>query len=306
MGGSAIEVVEVGPRDGLQNIDAVMRTADKCRWIVAEHACGVREIEVASFVPPRLLPQMADAAEVVRFARTLPGLTVAALVPNLRGALDAVAAGTHKISVPVSVSPAHSMANVRKTPGQMVEEVRRICLARRERGMAVAIEAALATAFGCTIQGVVAEDDVLRVAEACLEAGVDHVGLSDTVGYANPAQVARVFGRVRRIAGDRLAGAHFHDTRGLGLANVAAALDSGITSFDASLGGLGGCPFAPGASGNVATEDLVFMLESMGLRTGVDLPGLIETRRILEQTLPGPLHGSLARAGLPKGFCPAA
>lgn len=302
MSGVAIEVVEVGPRDGLQNIDVVMSTADKCRWIAAEHACGVREIEVASFVPARLLPQMADAAEVVRFARTLPGLEVAALVPNLRGALDAVAAGTHKISIPVSVSPAHSRANVRRTPAEMVEEVRRICLARRQHGMPVAIEASLATAFGCTIQGAVPEDDVLRIAEACLEAGVDRVGLSDTVGYANPAQVARVLGRVRAVVGDRLAGAHFHDTRGLGLANVVAALETGIRSFDASLGGLGGCPFAPGASGNVATEDLVFMLASMGLRTGIDLSGLIETRRILEQALPGPLHGSLARAGLPKGF----
>jgi hydroxymethylglutaryl-CoA lyase len=301
-----IAVVEVGLRDGLQNIDVVMPTAAKCRWIAAEHACGMREIEVASFVPPKLLPQMADAAEVVRFARTLPGLIVAVLVPNLRGALDAFAAGVHKIGMPVSVSPAHGLANVRKTPAQMIDEVRRVCEARRQRGLDVEIEADLATAFGCTIQGPVPEDDVVRMADACLAAGVDRLGLADTVGYANPAQVRRLFARVRAVAGDKLAAAHFHDTRGLGLANVVAALECGITSFDASLAGLGGCPFAPGASGNVTTEDLVFMLESMGLKTGIDLPGLIATRRILEDTLPGPLHGNLARAGLPKGFGQAA
>jgi hydroxymethylglutaryl-CoA lyase len=297
-----IEVVEVGLRDGLQNIDAVMPTAVKCRWIAAAHACGMREIEVASFVPARLLPQMADAAEVVGFARSRPGLTVAALAPNLRGALDAVAAGVHKIGMPVSVSAAHSMANVRKTPAQMVDEVARVCAARKERALDVAIEADLATAFGCTIQGPVPENDVVRMAEACLAAGVDRLGLSDTVGYANPAQVRRLFARVRAVAGQQLSAAHFHDTRGLGLANVVAALECGIASFDASLGGLGGCPFAPEASGNVTTEDLVFMLESMGLKTGIDVSGLIAARRILEETLPARLHGNLARAGLPKGF----
>ncbi len=302
-----VEIVEVGPRDGLQNLDVVMPTADKCRWIAAEHAAGVREIEVGSFVPPKLLPQMADTAEVVAFARTLPSLRIATLAPNVRGALDAIRAGTDKIGVPISVSPEHSLSNVRKTPMQMVEELAKICKARDESGAAVEIEGALSTAFGCTMAGAVQEDDVLRIAEACLRAGIDSLALADTVGYANPAQVRRLFERVRGIAGDKLTSGHFHDTRGLGLANVMAALETGIRSFDATLGGLGGCPFAPGATGNVSTEDLVFMLESMGLRTGIDLAKLIETRKILEQALPGrPLYGSIARAGLPKGFRQAA
>jgi hydroxymethylglutaryl-CoA lyase len=302
-----VEVVEVGPRDGLQNLDVVMPTAEKRRWIAAEHAAGVSEIEVGSFVPAKLLPQMADSAEVVAFARTLPGLRVAALAPNARGARAAIAAGAHKIGVPISVSTAHSLSNVRKKPMEMVEELRQICKLRDETAPGVEIEAALSTAFGCTMQGQVPEDDVIRLAEACVTAGADSLALADTVGYANPAQVRRLFERVRAVAGTKLTGAHFHDTRGLGLANALAALETGIRSFDATLGGLGGCPFAPGATGNISTEDLVFMLESMGLNTGIDLAKLLETRRILEQALPGlELHGSVARAGLPKGFRQAA
>jgi len=302
-----VEVVEVGPRDGLQNLDVVMPTAEKCRWIAAEHAAGVREIEVGSFVPAKLLPQMADTGEVVAFARTLPQLKIAALAPNVRGAIDAIKSGAHKIGVPISVSHAHSVSNVRKTPMEMVEELAKICKTRDDLGAKVEIEGALSTAFGCTMQGEVKEDDVLRIAEACLKAGIDSLTLADTVGYANPVQVRRLFERVRGIAGDKLEGAHFHDTRGLGLANAMAALEAGIRSFDATLGGLGGCPFAPGATGNISTEDLVFMLESMGLKTGIELGKLIETRKILEQALPGRrLHGSIARAGLPKGFRQAA
>jgi hydroxymethylglutaryl-CoA lyase len=303
----AVEVVEVGLRDGLQNLDVVMATADKCRWIAAEHAAGVREIEVGSFVPPQLLPQMADAAEVVAFARTLPGLSVAALVPNRRGARDAIGAGVHKIGIPVSVSPAHSLANVRKTPAEMIAEVANICRMRAETAPSTKIEVGLATAFGCTIQGAVPEDDVVRLAQACVAAGVDSVALADTVGYANPSQVRRLFTRVRAEIGDRLEAGHFHDTRGLGLANVMAALGAGVRCFDSSLAGLGGCPFAPGASGNVATEDLVFMLESSGFATGIDVAALIDARRLLETALPGrTLHGALARAGLPKTFRQAA
>ena len=197
-----VEIVEVGPRDGLQNLDVVMPTADKCRWIKAEHAAGVREIEVGSFVPPKLLPQMADTAEVVAFAHTLPGLRIATLAPNVRGALDAIKAGTHMIGVPISVSPEHSLSNVRKTPMQMVEELEKICNARDENGADVEIEGALSTAFGCTMAGEVKEDDVLRIAEACLRAGIDSLALADTVGYANRVQERRLFERVRGIAGD--------------------------------------------------------------------------------------------------------
>ncbi len=298
-----VDVVEVGLRDGLQIIERVVPTAGKLTWLEAEHRCGVRRFEVASFVPPRLMPQMADARDVVVAAKRLPGIAVHALVPNLKGAEAAIEAGADALMVPVSASEAHSRANVRRTPAEMVEELARIRRLRDEAGRFVRIDAGISTAFGCTIQGEVPEDDVVRLSEACLAAGADTVALADTVGYADPAQVRRLFTRVREVAGDRLASAHFHDTRGLGLANVVAALDVGIRSFDASLGGLGGCPHAPGASGNVATEDLAFMLEAMGYDTGIDLGGLIDTQRLLAGLLPGqPLHGKLAAAGLPKTF----
>ena len=296
-------ISEVGPRDGLQSVKATMATADKCRWIAALHAAGLREIEVASFVPARLLPQMADAAEVVRFATTLPGLTVMALVPNRRGAEAALAAGVHKLTVPVSASQAHSLANVRKTPEEMIEEVRAISELRREVAPHVLLEANISTAFGCTLQGAVPEDDVMRLAAACIAAGANESGLSDTVGYANPAQVGRMFQRLRAEIGEHAGAAHLHNTRGLGLANCLAAWDAGVTTFDSSLAGLGGCPYAPGASGNVVTEDLVFMFEAMGVRTGVDIERLIQAREPLAAGLPGePLYGSTPDAGLPKGF----
>ena len=296
-------ISEVGPRDGLQAVKAVMPTADKCRWIDALYASGIREIEVASFVPARLLPQMADAAAVVRHALTLPGLTVMALVPNLRGAQAALAAGVHKITLPVSASAAHSLANVRKTREEMVDEVRRIAELCRDTAPHVKMEAGISTAFGCTLQGAVAEDDVVWLATAVIEAGADESGLSDTTGMANPAQVRRLFQRVRAAIGDRTGAAHLHNTRGLGLANCLAAYDVGVRTFDASLAGLGGCPYAPGASGNVVTEDLVFMFEAMGVPTGINLERLIAARAPLAVALPAePLYGMTPEAGLPLGF----
>ncbi len=298
-----VMISEVGPRDGLQSVKACMPTADKLRWIDALYAAGVREIEVASFVPARLLPQMLDAAEVVRHAITLPGLTVMALVPNRRGAEAALAAGVHKLTVPVSASAAHSLANVRRTREEMVEEVRAIAALRQGLAPHVQLEVGVSTAFGCTLQGLVAEDDVIRLAAQCIAAGADEAGLSDTVGYANPAQVRRLFRRLRAEIGRHAGAAHMHNTRGLGLANCLAAYDEGVRTFDASLGGLGGCPHAPGASGNVVTEDLVFMFEAMGLRTGIDLEKLVAARAPLMAGLPGePLYGLIPEAGLPKGF----
>lgn len=292
-------ISEVGPRDGLQSIQAVMPTAAKRAWIDALHAAGLREIEVGSFVPAALLPQMADTAEIVEHARTKAGLTVMALVPNRRGAQAAIAAGVHKITLPVSASESHSRANVRKTREQMVQEVREVVALRNGSAPQVHVEAGVSTAFGCTIEGAVSEDEVLRLAEALAEAGVDEVGLSDTTGMADPAQVRRLFTRLKAAIGERSGAAHLHNTRGLGLANCLAAYEAGVRTFDASLGGLGGCPYAPGASGNVVTEDLVFMFESMGLHTGVDLEGLMRAREVLHQALPGePLYGMTPAAGL--------
>ena len=292
-------ISEVGPREGMQSVKATMPTAAKLRWIDALVAAGLREIEVASFVPPRLLPQMADAAEVVRqtVARH-PGITVMALVPNLRGAEAAIVAGAHKLTLPVSASHAHSLANVRCTPDEMVETLRAICRLRDDRAPNVAVEAGVSTAFGCTLQGVVEEDEVIRIAVACAEAGAGDVGLSDTTGMANPAQVRRLFTRLHAELGDKAGAAHMHNTRGLGLANCLAAWDVGVRTFDSSLAGLGGFPYAPGASGNVVTEDLVFMFEAMGVRTGVDLERLIAARGPLADGLPGePLYGMVANLG---------
>jgi hydroxymethylglutaryl-CoA lyase len=298
-----VHISEVGPRDGLQSVKATMPTADKCRWIGALAAAGLREIEVGSFVPARLLPQMADVAEVVRHALTLPGLRVMALVPNRQGAQAALAAGVHKLTLPVSASEAHSLANVRKTREQMLDELRAVVALRNATAPGVPVEVGLSTAFGCTLQGVVAEDEVIRVALACAEAGADEVGLSDTTGMANPAQVRRLFTRLRAELGPRAGAAHLHNTRGLGLANCLAAFDVGVRSFDSSLAGLGGCPHAPGASGNVVTEDLVFMLEAMGVSTGIDLAALMAAREALRAGLPGePLYGMTPEAGLPLGW----
>src|SRR3972149_2102963 len=286
---SDVLICEVGPRDGLQNAKHLMPTAAKKRWISALAAAGVREIEVGSFVPPKLIPAMADTAEIVAHARTLGGVKVVALAPNVKGFERAVAAGAHKVTFPVSASRKHSESNVRMSPEQMVEEVRK-CAALRGTG-GPEIEGAVSTAFGCTLQGEVAEDEVVRLA-VMLAGFCDGVALADTVGYANPAQGRRMFRRVRSEIGDKLEGAHFHDTRGLGLANALAAWEEGVRSFDSSMGGLGGGPFAPGASGNVITEDLVFMFESMGVRTGIDLQKLFAARAVLTEGLPDePVYG---------------
>lgn len=302
-------VSEVGPRDGLQSIQRTLPTAAKLEWIRAEAAAGVREIEVGSFVPPSILPQLADTGEVVVAARTVPGLRVAVLVPNLRGAQAAVAAGAHKITLPLSVSETHSLRNLRRTHAQVYAEVAaiRTMLADVPVAERPVFEGSLSTAFGCTLEGRITLAQVQRAAERLMRAGCDEVGLADTAGYANPAQVREWIRGVRSTVGDQsLTGIHVHNTRGLGLANVLAALDAGLTTVDSSLGGIGGCPFAPGASGNVVTEDLVYMLESMGLRTGIDLPQLLEVRRRLAEHLPGePLYGFVPEAGLPLGFAPA-
>jgi hydroxymethylglutaryl-CoA lyase len=295
----AIHICEVGPRDGLQNAKHLMPTEAKKAWIRALADAGIHEIEVGSFVPPKLIPAMADTGDIVDFAIKIPNLKVVALAPNLKGFQRALEAGAHKVTFPVSASHQHSVSNVRMTPDQMVEEVRR-CAQFPHPG--VEIEGAVATAFGCTLQGKVDEAEVVRLA-AVLAEFCDSVALADTVGYANPAQVRRLFEKVKKAIGPKLEGAHFHNTRGLGLANALAAYEVGVRSFDSSMGGLGGCPFAPGASGNVITEDLVFMFESMGVDTGVDFDKLMKARELLVKGIPDePIYGHTPQAGLPKGF----
>ncbi len=301
-----VYVSEVGTRDGLQNVDTIMPTDAKKAWIAAEAAAGVPEIEVGSFVPARILPQLADTADLVAFARTLPGLSVAVLAPNLHGVRAALESGAHRISVPLSVSETHSLANVKKTHERMFEEIAAMVAAIAERPLdgRPALEVSLSTAFGCTLEGTVPEDRVVAMAERAIELGADEVGLSDTTGYGNPAQVRRLTRRIHAAVGTRrMTGIHLHNTRGQGLANVLAALDEGLSTIDSSLGGLGGCPFAPGASGNIVTEDLVFLLESMGLRTGIDIERLLAVRDGVRAALPDEtLYGFVADAGLPRGF----
>jgi hydroxymethylglutaryl-CoA lyase len=331
-----VVVTEVGMRDGLQSIARTMPTEFKRRWIDAAYAAGVRHMEVASFVPAKLLPQMADADAVIAYALTYDDLIVSALVPNLKGAQRALEAGVHRIVAPISVSAAHSLANVRKTPAEMIDAfaamrelidsaasdagVRTDAGTRagtgaeagtaangqintRPRGRRVELVAGLSTVFGCTLQGAVPYADIAAIARAAAQAGADVIALGDTTGEATPRQVGEIIERVRDAVGDTLRSLHFHDTRGLGLANTLIALQHGIREFDASLAGLGGCPHAPGATGNVNTEDLVFMLDSMGYDTGIDLTRLLASRAVLADALPGePLYGYLARAGLPTQF----
>ena len=305
--GTAVTVREVGLRDGLQILPRTMPTAQKLQWIRGAHDAGLRELEVGSFVPPKLMPQLADTAELVAFAQTLPGLTASVLVPNLKGAERAIDAGAHAMLLPLSASHAHSLANLRKTPDEAADEIARMRDLRDARASRCAIEVGVSTAFGCTIQGKVEPDEVLRLIERALGNGAEAIGLADTVGYADPLAVTQLFAQARRLAGERLSCAHFHDTRGLGLANVYAAWTTGIRRFDACLGGLGGCPHAPGASGNVTTEDVAYLFASMGVPTGLHFDRLIALRTQLAGWLEGEtLHGTLWRAGLPKTLTAAA
>ncbi|MFC5500155.1 hydroxymethylglutaryl-CoA lyase [Caenimonas terrae] len=302
-----VSICEVGPRDGLQIVHQRMATDVKLRWIAQLAASGLREIEVGSFVSPRLVPQMADTGEVVKGALEIAGLTVCALAGNLRGAISAYEAGAHVVAIPISVSDSHSRANVNKSTDEQVEAVRQIVDWVRAQSRPMRIDAAAATAFGCSMEGDVPQARVAKVARALADTGVDCIALADTVGYAHPAQIRSVVRATQDAIGARLVKLHLHDTMGLGLANALAGLEEGIRSFDSCLAGLGGCPFAPGASGNIVTEDLVFMLESMGFGTGIDLQQLIGARTLLAQALPDePLRSGVAAAGIPKTFHPQA
>lgn len=301
-----ILISEVGPRDGLQNCAAVMPTDVKKRWIRGLYDAGVREIEVGSFVPAKLFPQLANTAEIVAYAKTLPDLTVLALIPNLRGAQAALDAGVDAVTLPLSASETHSLKNMRQSHDQVIENVKaiRALFDSAPAHSRPRFEAGVSTAFGCSIEGIVPEAKVLELSERLVEAGVDELGLSDTVGYAQPLQVKRLIKKVREIAGaERVKSVHLHNTYGLGIANAFAAYEEGIEVFDSSQGGLGGCPASPGASGNIVTEDLVYMFEAMGVDTGIDLEALMDCRKYLKEGLPDePLYGMTPNAGLPKGF----
>jgi len=301
-----ILISEVGPRDGLQNCKGVMPTDVKKRWIKGLYEAGLREIEVGSFVPPKLFPQLADTAEIVAFAKTLPGLTVLALIPNLRGAQGALAAGVDAVTLPLSASETHSLKNMRQSHDQVIENVRAIreLFDSAPKEKRPRFEAGVSTAFGCSIEGKVPEAKVLELSERLVEAGVDELGLSDTVGYAQPLQVKRLIRKLREVAGnEKVKSVHLHNTYGLGIANAFAAYEEGIEVFDSSQGGLGGCPASPGASGNIVTEDLVYMFQAMGVETGIDLDALIDCRKYLAEGLPGePVYGMTPNAGLPRGF----
>jgi hydroxymethylglutaryl-CoA lyase len=292
-------------RDGLQSVAEILPTETKLAWLDTEYAAGVRQIEVSSFVPPKLLPQLADAEAVVRHALTLPGLTVSALIPNSRGAERGLALGVHEMNFVLSVSEGHNMSNVRRSTGESIEDFRRVVQLCRDSGRPVKINCGLATSFGCTIEGDVDEDRVRQIAGEAAEAGADGILLADTVGYGQPAAIGRVFRKVIEDVAPLPVAAHFHDTRGLGLANVLSAYAAGCRFFDASLGGLGGCPYAPGATGNIVLEDTAFMFEAMGVATGIDIDKLAAVRELVHRALPEvTLYGAIAKAGLPRNFHP--
>ncbi len=292
---------EVGPRDGLQMVRTILPTQQKLDWCRLAVAAGLHAVEVTSFVPAAVIPQFADAEAVAAGALRIDGLDPSALVVNLKGTRRALEAGLRKLTYVISASEAHSAANARRSTDMAIAEYARI---REEfdtlfRTGEAELAFGIATAFGCTIQGAVSTERVLRLVDAACELGAEEIMLADTVGYAHPDQVSALFVKARARAAVPLA-AHFHDTRGLGLANVLAALQAGVRRFDASLSGLGGCPFAPGATGNIATEDLAYMLEAMGWKTGIDLPALLALQARIRPWLHGErMESAVVRAGLP-------
>ncbi|MBV9565472.1 MAG: hydroxymethylglutaryl-CoA lyase [Bradyrhizobium sp.] len=297
-------VREVGPRDGIQMVKTMLTTERKLAWCRGAAAAGIGEIEVTSFVPPKVIAQFADAEEVARGALTIGGFRPSVLVPNLKGAERAFALGLPQVNYVLSASEAHNLANVRRGTEESLVDFGRIAALRDQRsGPRIALASGIATAFGCTISGAVDEGRVVEIARRLVDMGADEIIVADTVGYGDPGQVRRLLKAVIAAVGRVRVSCHFHDTRGLGLANVTAALETGVRTFDASLAGLGGCPFAPGATGNIDTEDTVFLLEQLGFDTGVDLDRLIALRREVESWLPGErFSGAIARAGLPKTY----
>ncbi len=289
-----VTITEVGPRDGLQNEAAPIPLEQKIELVDRLSATGLTRIEAASFVSPKAIPQMANAAEVMAGIRRRQGVTYVALVPNERGAHDALAAGADEISVVVSASESHNRSNVNRAVAESLEGVRGIAALCREAGVPWA--GYVATSFGCPYEGAVAPEAVLRVAREYRDAGAYAVALGDTIGVGSPGQVFDVVTALITEVQPLPARLHFHDTYGRALANTVAAMQAGATQFDGSVGGLGGCPYAPGASGNVATEDMVSMLERMGIETGVDLEALLSVAEFVQSVVGRRLDGKVLRA----------
>jgi hydroxymethylglutaryl-CoA lyase len=299
---SRVSLREVGLRDGLQLVKTFPATDAKKRWIRDEYAAGVRHFEVGSFLPAKTFPQFADVREMVETVASLPGAHGVALAMNERGVNEALASGVSEVASVVSATEEHSRANANRSREDAIANVKRLCELRDASTHKPIVHAAISMALGCSISGAVDPNEVLRLVGKCFEAGVDVVGIADTVGYAGPKQVGDLTWAAVRLAGSKPICVHLHDTRGMGIANASAALDAGARILDGSLGGLGGCPFAPGATGNVVFEDLVFLCESKGFTTGIDIDKLIAVRAILRGEMPNePLYGGLARAGLPGG-----
>jgi hydroxymethylglutaryl-CoA lyase len=297
-----VSLREVGLRDGLQLVKTFPSTAAKQRWVRDEYGAGVRHFEVGSFLPAKTFPQFADVREIVKTVATLPGAHGVALALNERGVNEALAAGVAEVASVVSATEEHSQANANRSREQAIANIRRLCELRDASDHKPVVNAAISMALGCSITGPVDPREVMRIVEKCLEAGVDFVAVADTVGYAGPKQVGELTKAIVKMSGAKPVCVHLHDTRGMGIANASAALDAGARILDGSLGGLGGCPFAPGATGNVVFEDLVFLCESKGFKTGIDIEKLIAVRAILRSEMPNEtLYGGLARAGLPAG-----
>jgi hydroxymethylglutaryl-CoA lyase len=297
-----VSLREVGLRDGLQLVKTFPSTAAKQRWLGEEYGAGVRHFEVGSFLPAATFPQFADVRDIVRTVAALPGAHGIALALNERGVNEALASGVAEVATVVSATEEHSQANAKRSRDQAIANVRRLCELRDASPHKPIVNAAISMALGCSIAGPVEQKEVIALVERCLEAGVDFVAVADTVGYAGPKQVGELTKAIVKLSGAKPVCVHLHDTRGMGIANASAALDAGARILDGSLGGLGGCPFAPGATGNVVFEDLAFLCESKGFPTGIDIERLVAVRSILRSEMPGePLYGGLARAGLPAG-----
>lgn len=289
-----VTITEVGPRDGLQNESRILSLEQKVELIDALSDTGLTRIEAASFVHPKAIPQMADASEVMASIQRKPGITYVALVPNVRGAQDAVAAGADEIATVVSASESHNKSNVNRTVDESLEAIRNV--AALAEGAGLPWSGYVSTAFGCPYEGDVPPDRVLEIAARLVESGACAIALGDTIGIANPKQVYSLVGRFFEEVPSVALRLHFHDTRGMALANVIAAMEAGANGFDGSVGGAGGCPYAPGASGNVATEDLVAMLHAMDVETGIDLAKLTSAAALAESILGRSLDGRYKRA----------